>query len=273
MGTDPILAIDNLAITAGRPPHDAALVTGLSLTIAPGEVLGLIGESGSGKSMTCLAVMDLLPPGVRVTSGSIRFCGRPGLRRGRDAAMVLQNPSSCFDPVMTIRGHFRETLKALGLPNDKDWSRAGAALAEAGFDDPENVLPRYPFQLSGGMLQRVMLALAMLGGPKLLLADEPTTDLDMPAQAKALELMDRLRRSHDLAVLLVTHDLSVAARLADRVAVMRGGCLVETGPVDQIFAHPGHAYTQTLLAAHFELHDALLPIASGTGAAAQGDRP
>lgn len=272
MGTDPILAIDGLCITAGRQPHDTVLVKDMSLTIAPGEVLGLIGESGSGKSMTCLAVMGLLPPGVRVTAGAVRFCGRPGLRRGRDAAMVLQNPSSCFDPVMTIRGHFRETVKALGLSEDSNWSRVGSALAEAGFDHPENVLPLYPFQLSGGMLQRVMLALAMLGGPKLLLADEPTTDLDIPAQAKALDLMDRLRRSHDLAVLLVTHDLSVAARLADQVAVMQGGRLVETGSVRQIFSSPGHPYTQTLLAAHFELHDAL-PIASGTGPAAQGDRP
>jgi nickel transport system ATP-binding protein len=272
MGTDPILAIEGLCIAAGRPPHDTVLVKDVSLTIAPGEVLGLIGESGSGKSMTCLAVMDLLPPGVRVTAGAVRFCGRTGLRRGRDAAMVLQNPSSCFDPVMTILGHFRETVQALGLSEDRKWSRTGAALAEAGFDQPETVLPLYPFQLSGGMLQRVMLALAMLGGPKLLLADEPTTDLDMPAQAKALDLMDRLRRSHDLAVLLVTHDLSVAARLADRVAVMRGGHIVETGPVDQIFAQPGHPYTQTLLAAHFELHDALLPIACGAGPAAQGDR-
>jgi len=257
MATDAALVIDNLSIETTHGQAGRRLVSDVGLRVGAGEVLGLIGESGSGKSMTCLAVMDLLPPGVRVCGGSVRMPGREAIRRGRDAAMVLQNPSGCFDPVMTIGGHFKETLRALGLPRDRNPDRAAVALGEAGFDDPESVLPLYPFQMSGGMLQRAMIALAMLGGPRLLLADEATTDLDMPTQAGVLGLIDRLRKTRGLGVLLVTHDLSVAARLADRVAVMRDGRILETGPVGRIFAAPRHDYTRTLLAAHFDLHDAL----------------
>jgi nickel transport system ATP-binding protein len=271
MATNPVLVVDGLDLVAGRPPHETPLVHGLGLSVAPGEVLALIGESGSGKSMTCLAVMDLLPPGVRQTAGRIRVSGRETVRRGRDAAMVLQNPSSCFDPVMTVRGHFRETVRGLGLDGGAD-ARAVAALGEVGFDDPVALLPLYPFQLSGGMLQRVMLALAMLGDPGLLLADEPTTDLDMPAQAKALDCIDALRRTRGLAVLLVTHDLSVAARLADRVAVMRHGRLLETGPAAAFFEAPQSDYGRTLLTAHYDLHDALAA-PSPRDANDQGARP
>jgi nickel transport system ATP-binding protein len=257
MATEPLLVIANLCVAVAGNPHPKPVVRDVSLQVHPGEVLGLIGESGSGKSMTCLSVMDLLPSSARITGGSVRMPGREIIRRGRDVAMIMQNPSSCFDPVMTIRGHFKETLAALGLSGDRGRARTLETLAEAGFDDPEAILPLYPFQMSGGMLQRVMIGLAMLAEPRLLLADEPTTDLDMPAQAVVLDLIDRLRRTHGLGVLLVTHDLSVAARLADRLAVMRDGRILETGPVRRIFRTPENDYTRMLLAAHFELHDAL----------------
>ncbi|GFK92642.1 Nickel import ATP-binding protein NikD [Fundidesulfovibrio magnetotacticus] len=255
MDIERLLEIEELRVeTAGAAPRE--LVRGVSLHVAPGEVLGLVGASGSGKSLTCLSVMDLLPSGLRRAGGRVRVSGRETVRRGLDAAMVLQNPSSCFDPVMTVRGHFKETLKAQGTGWARGAARAEESLAEAGFEEPGAILGLYPFQMSGGMLQRVAVALAMLGGPRLLLADEPTTDLDMPAQAKVLDLIDRLRRARGLGVLLVTHDLSVVARLADRVAVMQDGRLVETGPVSRVFEAPSHPYARTLLAAHLELHEA-----------------
>jgi len=257
MGTDPVLVVSGLTVEVVSNPHPRPVVRDVSLTVMPGEVLGLIGESGSGKSMTCLSVMNLLPKGAHVAAGDMRMPGRDAIRRGRDAAMIMQNPSSCFDPVMTVRGHFKETLAGLGLSWRRGLRRALDCLAEAGFEEPESLLPLYPFQMSGGMLQRVMVALAMLGEPRLLLADEPTTDLDMPAQAKVLDLIDRLRATHGLGVLLVTHDLSVAARLADRIAVMRAGRILETGPASRIFDHPVHDYTRTLIRAHFDLHESL----------------
>lgn len=264
MDTDRLLDISGLRIEARAGSHRKTLAEDVSLHVAAGEVLALIGESGSGKSMTCLAVMGLLPGGVHMTAGRILLAGSPVIRRGVDVAMVMQNPSSCFDPVMTIEGHFKETLSAQGRNWGEGKAQALEALAEAGFDHPAALLPLYCFQMSGGMLQRVMIALAMLSGPRLLLADEPTTDLDMPAQARVLALIDRLRRSRGLGVLLVTHDLSVAARLADRVAVMRNGRIIETAPVDRIFDGPSHEYTRTLLDAHFDLHDAFRPTVPDT---------
>ncbi len=257
MTSEPLLEIDGLEVVAAAAPHPRPLVRGASVSVHAGEVLGLIGESGSGKSMTCLAVMRLLPSGVRRAGGRVLVNGSPRFARGRDVGMVMQNPASCFDPVMTITAHFRETLAAHGAAWSSGQARALASLREAGFDDPEAILSAYPFQLSGGMLQRVMIALAMVTRPRLLLADEPTTDLDMPAQARVLDLLDRLRRTHDLGILLVTHDLSVVARLADTVAVMHHGVILETGPVRRIFENPAHEYTRTLLTAHFNLHDAL----------------
>ncbi|MFZ5427552.1 MAG: ATP-binding cassette domain-containing protein [Thermodesulfobacteriota bacterium] len=257
MTSEPLLVIDKLEVAVASNPHPKPLVRGVSLAVHAGEVLGLIGESGSGKSMTCLSVMRLLPNSVHRVGGRVLVDGSEMFARGRDVGMVMQNPASCFDQVMTIEGHFRETLAAHGVPWITGRPRALESLREAGFDEPASILPAYPFQLSGGMLQRVMIALAMVLRPKLLLADEPTTDLDMPAQARVLDLLDRLRQTHNLGILLVTHDLSVVARLADTVAVMHGGVILETGPVLSIFEAPAHEYTRKLLAAHFNLHDAL----------------
>jgi nickel transport system ATP-binding protein len=258
MGTDPLLVIDGLRVRVTSDGRPRGVVKDVSLSVAAGEVLCLIGESGCGKSMTCLAVMGLLPATAGIIGGSIRYGERTDIRRGRDVAMIMQNPSSCFDPVFTIKSHFRETLSAQGLSFHANYAKVLQTIAEAGFDDPEAVLPLYPFQMSGGMLQRVMIALAMVAAPGVILADEPTTDLDMPAQAMVLDLIDRLRRSHDLGMLLVTHDLSVVARMADTVAVMRDGAILETGPARRVFDSPEHPYTRTLLEAHFALHDAFV---------------
>lgn len=266
MATEPLFVIDRLCVRVASGGRSRIVVKDVSLSVDAGEVLCLIGESGCGKSMTCLAVMGLLPATAGIVGGSIRFKGHTTIRRGRDVAMIMQNPSSCFDPVFTIKSHFRETLSAQGLSFQANRPQVLRTLAEAGFDDPEAVLPLYPFQMSGGMLQRVMIALAMVAAPGVLLADEPTTDLDMPAQATVLDCIKRLRDAHDLGMVLVTHDLSVVARMADTVAVMRDGCILETGPVRRVFDAPEHPYTRMLLEAHFALHDSFAD--SGRGGAA-----
>ncbi|NMC47888.1 MAG: ABC transporter ATP-binding protein, partial [Desulfovibrio sp.] len=213
-------------------------------------------------------------------SGEISLAGRrldtlaaEDLRRlrGSGAAMVLQNPMSCFDPVLTVAGHFAETVAAHdpALARDRDGRlrRVRGALAEVGFAEPDAVLPLYPFQMSGGMLQRVMVAVALLFEAPLLIADEATTDLDVQAQTRILDLIDRIRRAHGTGVLCITHDLGVVARLADDVAVMHGGEIVEKAPVQTFFAAPGHPHARALVAAHLCLHahDAALEGARSRG--------
>ncbi|WP_029897933.1 ATP-binding cassette domain-containing protein [Desulfohalovibrio reitneri] len=257
-GSGSFLEVRGLTVRAVNKP----LLRGVNFTAEKGRVTGLIGESGSGKSLTCQAVMGLLSPGLR-SGGYVAVDGQridPSARgRGRRyrtgrAAMVMQNPMSCFDPVFTIKAHFRETLAAHGVPRRENTKRRWlAALSEVGFSSPEAILPMYPFQMSGGMLQRVMLALALVLEVGLLLSDEATTDLDVVAQSRVLGLMERLVRERGLGILLVTHDLSVIARLADEVLVMRDGVLVESGPVEGIFRRPKHEYTGALLDAHHRL--------------------
>jgi nickel transport system ATP-binding protein len=169
--------------------------------------------------------------------------------------MILQNPMSCFDSVFKIRHHFRETLASHGSDGrEQSLQAARQALAAVGFDSPDDILDLYPFQMSGGMLQRVMVALALMMNVSLLIADEPTTDLDVVSQARILTLLAGMRRDHGMSILLVTHDLSVIARSADDVAVMKDGVIVESGPVRTIFEHGRHAYTQALLKAHQSLY-------------------
>ncbi len=259
-----VLEIDGLRVNFSRhAEHQKPLVDGVSLVVIQGQVTGLIGESGCGKSLTCLAVMGLLPRNMRQSGGRVAVsgaqldelaCGHTRCFRGRKAAMVLQNPMSCFDPVFTIGRHIRETLKAHGMFWSACQDRVRSTLGELGFDNPDEVLSAYPFQLSGGMLQRVMVSLALLLEAELLIADEPTTDLDVIVQARILDLIDRLRREKNVGVLLVTHDLSVIARLADQVAVMQSGRIIETGGVGDIFVRPKQDYTKALLSAHFSLY-------------------
>lgn len=287
------LELRRAAARSGRPPASSSgsgaapaappLVGPVDLTVERGQVVCLVGPSGCGKSLTCMALLGMLPDGVARTAGSIQVAGqtvddaapeRLRLLRGRGAAYVFQNPASCFDPVFTIGAHFAETLTAhlpAGSGGGAGWRTAAlAALREVGFAEAEAILRHYPFQMSGGMLQRVMIALALMLDVQLLIADEPTTDLDLPAQARVLDLLDQVRRTRNTGVLLVTHDLSVAARMADRMTVMRHGRVVEQGDVRGLFTGPRHPYTRALLAAHHRLYGLCPPQA---GAPAPQERP
>jgi len=263
MAAVPALRVANLEIAALGPQGPLPLVRGVNLTVPANRVVGLIGESGCGKSLTCLGILGLLPGNLRRMRGEIFLHGTPvhGLpsdamrrHRGRSVAVILQNPMSCFDAVHTIRQHFRETLASHDRwTNGSVDEQAAPVLREVGLDNAGEILDLYPFQMSGGMLQRIMIALALLLEPPLLIADEPTTDLDAVSQATVLDLLASLRARRGLSVLLVTHDVSVIARLADEVAVMREGVILESGPVQAVFAAPRHPYTARLLEAHHSL--------------------
>lgn len=271
------LTLDYLGQQPKRPPK--RLVNGISLTLEQGRALALVGESGAGKSLTSLAVMDLLPPGIVRSGGRIVISGlalddlsaedKRRLRGGK-VAMIMQNPMSAFDPVFTIRSHFAETLAAhddIAPGRGSVTERACAALSEAGFPEPEAILETYPFQMSGGMLQRAMIALALVTGPELLIADEATTDLDAVSQKWIVDLLRREREKRNLSLLLITHDLSVAASLADEIAIMRQGGIVENGRARDVFAAPQEAYTQKLINAHNRLYRGMvaLPVHGGEG--------
>jgi nickel transport system ATP-binding protein len=266
----PVLTVKDLHVALNKGGSFHPLVKGVSFGVGKGEVLGLIGQSGCGKSVTCLSLLGLLPQNLRRTRGEVWLNSTTitqldareiRFHRGRGAAMILQNPMSCFNPIATIRHHFVETLASHGLTDsDRGMGRVKDSLAEMGFTNPEQILGLYPFQMSGGMLQRVMISLALLLRAPLLIADEPTTDLDVMSQARILDLLRVLRDKHETGILLVTHDLGVIASLADTVAVMEDGEIVETGPVTQIFSKPAQPFTKMLLKAHFGLYESFADI-------------
>ncbi len=247
-----LLAIEGLQVTLGGRTR---LVDEVSFDIAAGEALGLVGESGSGKSMTAYAVMGLFPaPGIAVSTGSIRLHGRElrGLPaatmrtvRGGQVGMVFQDPSSFLDPLMPVGRQVAEVAAAHGDPAPR--ARAIELLALTELPAPDMLARKYPHELSGGMRQRVMIAASLAGRPDLLIADEPTTALDVTVQAGILALLDRLRLQLGLGVLLITHDMGVVAQHCSRVAVMYAGRVMETGPVASVFAAPRHPYTSGLL--------------------------
>ncbi len=232
-------------------------VDGVSFHLDRGELLGLVGESGCGKSITALSVMRLISPPGKIVNGEILFDGKNLLKlsdaemrqmRGDDIAMIFQDPMTSLNPVFTVGEQIAEALRLHRKLSHKDARRATVeAMREVAIPDPARRLDDYPHQLSGGMRQRVMIALALACNPKLLIADEPTTALDVTIQAQILELLDELRKQRELAVLLITHDLGVVAEVADRVAVMYTGRIVEESPVDELFARPKHPYTEGLL--------------------------
>ena len=234
-------------------------VSGVSLTIRDGEILGLVGESGSGKSVTAMAVAGLLPRKQCSFSGQILLDGvellhadRALLRKvqGKDIGVVFQEPMSAMDPLMTVGRQVEEVLRIhTDLDREARKERALAALTAAELPDPEAVYRRYPHELSGGMLQRAMIAAAIVSRPKLLLLDEPTTALDVTIQAQILDRLKKLNRESGMSRLFISHNLSVVRRLCPRAAVMQRGVLVEEGDIDQIFRHPQHPYTQRLIAA------------------------
>jgi nickel transport system ATP-binding protein len=264
MTTNPVLSVNNLTLELTTRQQKICLVNNISFQVPQQKVMGLIGESGCGKSLSCLAIMGLLPPNIRRINGEVLLQGQDlndlkmaerRVIRGRKVAMVLQNPMSCFDSIFTIRHHFEETFRSHGSYDSSHIEQAAMeSLVEVGFDEPKSIMDLYPFQMSGGMLQRVMLALAVMMDISLLIADEPTTDLDVVSQARVLDLLAEIRDKHGLALLLVTHDLSVIAQMADSVAVMKSGSIVESGSVDAIFNSAKHPYTNSLLEAHAGLY-------------------
>lgn len=232
-------------------------VDGVSFYLDRGELLGLVGESGCGKSITALSIMRLIAPPGRIVEGEILFDGRDLMAlsnaemrdvRGNDIAMIFQDPMTSLNPVFTVGEQIAEALRLHRNLSRQEARRAAvAAMREVSIPDPALRVHEYPHQLSGGMRQRVMIAMALACDPKLLIADEPTTALDVTIQAQILELLNELRHTRDLAILLITHDLGVVAEVADRVAVMYTGKLVEESPVDELFARPRHPYTEGLL--------------------------
>ncbi|WP_261166579.1 ABC transporter ATP-binding protein [Microbacterium sp. Marseille-Q6965] len=255
---EPLLRIEDLEVTVHKQHGSVSLVRETSFEVREGEIVCLVGESGSGKSVTARTIMGLtgLDPNMEVT-GRI-LLGNEDLvalapdrvrrLRGRDLTMVFQEPLSSLDPVYTVEFQLREALRRRERVGRKaERERLLSALREVGIHDGQRVLHSYPHQLSGGMCQRVMIAMALLGRPRLLIADEPTTALDVTVQAQILDLIDRLRREEGMAVLLVTHDMGVAADLADRVIVMYAGQVVEDAAPRDIFARPAHPYTAALL--------------------------
>jgi microcin C transport system ATP-binding protein len=259
---DPFLKIDDLGVRFGGAddPHAKDAVKGVSLTLAKGETLALVGESGSGKSVTALSILQLLPyPLASHPTGSIQFDGEEMIGaskqtlmkvRGARVGMIFQEPMTSLNPLHTVAKQIGESLVVhRGMSKSAARARALELLKLVALKEPEQRLDSYPHQLSGGQRQRVMIAMALANEPDLLIADEPTTALDVTIQAQILELLRDLQQKLGMAVLLITHDLGIVRKTADRVAVMTDGQVVEQGPVAQVFDHPSHAYTQMLLAA------------------------
>jgi oligopeptide/dipeptide ABC transporter ATP-binding protein len=257
-----LLEVRNLTVEFSASPHGLTAVRDLSFGVSRGEVLGLVGESGSGKSVTSLSVMRLLPPQAAV-SGEILFAtdGRTQnllaldpdemrLLRGSRISMIFQEPMTALNPVMRVGEQIAEAVRAhASISKKESWDRAVEALKEVAIDDPARRARDYPHQLSGGMRQRVMIAMAIVNRPEMLIADEPTTALDVTIQAQILDLLAGIREKFGLTMLFISHDLAVVSQVADRVAVMYAGNLVELGPRIEIFRKPAHPYTRGLLEA------------------------
>jgi oligopeptide transport system ATP-binding protein len=254
---EPILAVDGLEVRFWTSRGTVHAVNGVSFDIAPGETLGIVGESGCGKSVTSLALLGILPRAGRVTAGSARFDGAElttmsdsQMRdiRGRQIAMIFQYPMTSLNPVLTIGRQLREPLEThLNMNKKEAEQRAAELLDQVGIPGARARLKDYPHQFSGGMRQRAMIAMALACEPKVLIADEPTTALDVTIQAQILDLLRSLVAERDTALIMITHDLGVVAGICERVEVMYAGTFVEGGTADQIFGRPRHPYTLGLL--------------------------
>lgn len=252
-----ILQVRDLCVSFRSEQGLVRVLDNVSFTVAEGEILGIVGESGSGKTMTVLAVMGLITDPNAVITGSILYRGRElvGLKpkemrqlRGKEIAMIFQDPMTALTPVYTIGWQIAEQILTHEKVSKKQaWDRAIALLAEVGIPKPEEAVHRYPHQLSGGMRQRAVIAMALTCNPALLVADEPTTALDVTVQAQILDLLRKLQQTHGSAIVFITHDLGVMAELADRIMVMYAGRIVERAARDDLFADPQHPYTVALL--------------------------
>ena len=253
----PVLEIEGLRTYIRQRKALVRAVDGVSLRIEEGETLGLVGESGCGKSMTAMSIMKLLPNGGYIAAGSIKLAGQDivpldedDMRkvRGNEVAVIFQDPMTSLNPTMTIGNQIAESLRIhRGWNHEQSMKRAEEVLDVVGMPRPKERLYQYPHQLSGGLRQRVMIAMALACEPRLLIADEPTTALDVTIQAQILTLLDSLKREFKMAVLLITHDMGVIAGRADRVCVMYAGKIVEEAPIDDLFARTQHPYTEALL--------------------------
>ncbi|HEY0247645.1 MAG TPA: ABC transporter ATP-binding protein [Gryllotalpicola sp.] len=257
---DPLLSVHDLAVDFGTGQSALHAVTGVSFDLYPGETLGIVGESGSGKSVSVMSMLGLVPmPPARIAGGQVLFEGRDLLTlspqelrkvRGGDIGMIFQDPMSSLNPVMSIGQQIAEAVKLHHPEMSRSAIRARviALLDDVGIPDPELCFQRYPHQYSGGMRQRVLIAMAMANEPKLLIADEPTTALDVTVQAQVLRVLGEAQKRTQAATILITHDLGLIAELADRVIVMYAGRVVEQATVAELFHRPKHPYTRGLLA-------------------------
>jgi oligopeptide/dipeptide ABC transporter ATP-binding protein len=270
-----ILEVSGLRVRLQTGGGLTTIVDGVDYAVAPGEIFGVAGESGSGKTVSMLALLGLLPPGA-VVEGSALFEGRDLLRlgrrelrdvSGRHVAMVFQDPLTSLHPMLSVGTQLTDHVRRhLGLGKKAAAVRAVELLEQVRIPDPESAQHAYPHQFSGGMRQRIAIAVALACGPRLLIADEPTTALDVTVQAGILRLLDRLRREHDLSVVLITHDLGVMSSIADRVSIFYAGRVIESGPRESVLRRPRHPYTRALLDAlpHPEAGDTPLIAITGS---------
>ncbi len=252
-----LLELCDLWVSFSGPEGEVQALRGLSLAMAPGEILGLVGESGSGKSTAACAVPGMLPPSGRIVQGKIFLNGQEltalsprqlARVRGREIGMIFQDPFASLDPLYTVGSQLCEVIRCHdGCDKVHAMERGQELLKAVGIPDPQRQMRLYPHQLSGGLCQRVMIALALAGRPRLLIADEATSALDVTTQAQILELLSQLRRELGMGILLITHDLRITARICDRVAVLYGGRLAECGPAKEILSCPTHPYSRALL--------------------------
>ncbi|MBC7320553.1 ABC transporter ATP-binding protein [bacterium] len=267
-----LLSIEDLRVYFYRPEGVLKAVDGLSYRLYKGEVLGIVGESGSGKSVSVLSILRLLPANGRIVSGSIIFDGKDILNlsreelrdlRGKDIGIVFQDPMSSLNPVITIGQQVMEPLLWHNLCSRSEaYERAKEMLGLVGIPLPEERMKEYPFQFSGGMRQRVMIALALICRPKLLIADEPTTSLDVTIQAQIIRLLKRMKEEFGMSVILITHNLALTTNFCDRLIIMYAGNMMETGRTKDILYNPSHPYTKSLLDAvpDIEVDKELIPI-------------
>ena len=254
-----LLEVDDLRTYFATRSGDVHAVDGVSFAVERGKTLGIVGESGCGKSVTALSIMGLLAPTARIETGAIRFEGRELNRlsqreledvRGRQIAMIFQDPMTSLNPTLTIGLQLTETMQRhLEISHDEARKRAVQLLEEVHIPNARQRLDDYPHRYSGGMRQRVMIAIALSCSPKLLIADEPTTALDVTVQAGILDLLEELRDEHEMSMIIITHDMGVVAEAADDIAVMYAGQIVEQASAEELFDHPEHPYTEALLGA------------------------
>ena len=256
MDQETILSVQDLRVSFRAYGGTVQALRGISLELKKGETLAIVGESGSGKSVTSKAIMGILPMNASIDEGSIMYDGMDLTRvdesrmheiRGKRIGLVFQDPLSSLNPIMKVGKQIMEVLTRRGMSKHEARERALQLMRDVGIPEPERRIDQYPFQFSGGMRQRIVIAIALAGNPEILICDEPTTALDVTVQARILELINKIRAERNLSVIFITHDMGVVAQMADRICVMYAGKVVETGTAEEIFFEPAHPYTWALL--------------------------